>query len=113
MSFKEENNFDKRFNESTRILKKYPEKIPIICERHNNSIPKLDRCKFLVPRNLLISEFMFLLRKRLKLTPDKAVYLFIKNNLVSGSEIILKAYDEYSDDDGFLYISYGGESTFG
>ena len=34
---------------SNRILEKYPERVPVICEKLGNDLPDLDRYKFLVP----------------------------------------------------------------
>lgn len=37
MKFKEEYTFDQRSAESSRVLAKYPDRIPIICERNSRS----------------------------------------------------------------------------
>ena len=97
-------------------MAKYPGKIPIICERDPRSkdIPDIDRKKYLVPDDLSIANFMYVIRKRLKLTPDKSIYLFV-NDLVmpATSQLLSLMYSENCDEDGFLYIKYAGESTFG
>ena len=48
-SFKDKYSFDRRINESTKIIEKYPERIPIIVERFNRSLPDIDRKKYLAP----------------------------------------------------------------
>ena len=97
-------------------MAKYPGKIPIICERDPRSkdIPDIDRKKYLVPNDLSIANFMYVIRKRLKLSPDKSIYLFV-NDLVmpATSQLLSLMYSENCDEDGFLYIKYAGESTFG
>lgn len=114
--FKENHSFKKRFEESKRIMVKYPGRIPIICERDPRSkdIPDIDRKKYLVPDDLSIANFMYVIRKRLKLSPDKSIYLFV-NDLVmpATSQLLSIMYTENCDEDGFLYIKYAGESTFG
>ena len=57
---------------------------------------------------------MYVIRKRLKLSPDKSIYLFV-NDLVmpATSQLLSLMYSENCDEDGFLYIKYAGESTFG
>ena len=97
-------------------MAKYPGKIPIICERDPRSldIPDIDKKKYLVPSDLLISNFMCVIRSRLKLSREKAIYLFINNTILPAScELLTTLYTEYADDDGFLYIKYAGENTFG
>ena len=49
MSFKSKKTFQERVSESYSIMKKYPDKVPIICENYDKSLPKLDRSKYLVP----------------------------------------------------------------
>ena len=108
--------FQKRLDESTRIREKYPERIPIICEKWGNDddVPDIDRKKYLVPNDLSIANFMYVIRKRLKLSSDKGIYLFVDDKVMpTTSAQLSEYYDRYKDADGFLYISYSGESTFG
>ncbi len=60
-----------------------------------------------------MAEFLYVIRSRLKLSPDISIYLFAGENIAPGSQLISQVYDSYADSDGFLYISYHGESTFG
>lgn len=109
-------NFDlkKRKSESLRIKNKYPTRIPIICEKNSQSdVPDLDKNKYLVPPDLTVGQFLYVIRKRIKLTPEKGLFLFIDNTIPPSSEIISKIYKDYQNEDGFLYIIYSGENTFG
>ena len=97
-------------------MAKYPGKIPIICERDPRSfnIPDIDKKKYLVPSDLLLANFIYVIRSRLKLSPDKSIYLFINNTILPAScELLTTLYTDHADDDGFLYIKYAGENTFG
>ena len=78
MSFKSKHKFEKRKDEAHRILQKYPERIPVICEKDPRSrdIPDIDRKKYLVPADLSIANFMYVIRKRIKISPEKSIYLF-------------------------------------
>ena len=114
--FKVKHSFDKRFSESHRILEKYPDKIPVICEkgRVGDDIPDIDRKKYLCPNDISIANFMFVIRKRIKLPSEKSIFLFVNDtNLVPTAALLSQVYEEHKDDDGFLYITYNGESTFG
>ena len=113
-NFKIKHSFEKRFEESKNILEKYPNRIPIICERLTTEIPDIDRSKYLCPDDLSIANFMYVIRKRIKLSPEKSIYLFVDNKVIPATSSVLGViYKMYKDDDGFLYIGYGGESTFG
>ena len=39
--------FEKRKEEAKRILEKYPDRVPVICERVNKTVPDMDKRKFL------------------------------------------------------------------
>lgn len=114
-NYKNKTSFHDRKEESSRIKEKYPDRVPIICERgFGADIPFLDRKKYLVPKDLNIANFLYIIRKRMKLSPDKALFLFCNDScLLPTSCNIASAYAEHQDTDGFLYISYNGESTFG
>lgn len=112
--FKLTHSLDERMKESKRILEKYPDKIPVICERSGSStLPTIDKHKFLVPTDLTIGQFIYVIRKRIKITPQEAIYLFIKGHMPQSSETLETTYGKFRDNDGFLYISYTNENTFG
>ncbi|VDM26088.1 unnamed protein product [Hydatigera taeniaeformis] len=76
-NFKESRSFDERLNDATKIKQKYPDRIPVIVERHPGSqINDLDKHKFLVPNDITVAQFMWIIRKRLQLSPEKALFLF-------------------------------------
>ena len=114
-SFKEKHDFEKRQLDSERIMQKYPYRVPVICERAGmTDIPLIDKNKYLVPTDLLVGQFMYVIRKRLKLDAAKAIFLFINNQVIPPSSVSLGViYEEHKDADGFLYITYSGENTFG
>ena len=111
--FKSKYSFDKRLNESTKIIAKYPDRIPVICERYTKRAPKLDRKKYLCPSDLTIGNFMYIIRQRMKLEPEKALYIFVGGSFVQCSSLLSTVYHHNKDDDGFLYVQYDIESTFG
>ena len=76
--------------------------------------PKLDRNKYLVPQDITMGEFMFVIRKRMNLSPEKSIYMFVGNeSLAPVSHTMGMIYDHHKDNDQFLYIRYSSESTFG
>jgi len=110
--------FEDRENESREIIDKYPSRIPLIIEKlenkNDNVIPDIDKNKYLVPDDLTVSQLMYVIKKRLKLTPDKALFIFCGDGkLLSSSYTMRYIYQNYKDKDGFVYIVYSGESTFG
>lgn len=113
-SFKEEHPLEKRQAEALRIREKYPDRIPVIVEKSERSdIPDIDKKKYLVPSDLTVGQFVYVIRKRIQLNPEKAIFIFVKNLLPPTAALMMTVYDEHKDEDGFLYIQYSGESTFG
>ncbi|KAE8990985.1 hypothetical protein PR001_g21352 [Phytophthora rubi] len=81
-SFKKEHPFEKRQAEAQRIRFKYSDRIPVICEKADRSdIPDIDKKKYLVPADLTVGQFVYVIRKRIKLSPEKAIFIFINNVL--------------------------------
>ncbi|KAI7900249.1 autophagy protein Atg8 ubiquitin like protein [Cokeromyces recurvatus] len=113
-SFKQKYSFDTRKKESERIRQKYPDQVPVICEKIiKNDISTVDKKKYLVPVDLTIGQFIYVIRKRIKLSPEKAIFIFINGILPPVSETMKVVFNKYKDEDGFLYIKYSGENTFG
>ncbi|KAK6932300.1 Autophagy protein Atg8 ubiquitin-like [Dillenia turbinata] len=105
-SFKSEHPFEKRQAEASRIREKYPDRIPVIVEKAEKSgIPDIDKKKYLVPADLTVGQ--------IKLSAEKAIFVFVKNILPPTAAIMSAIYEENKDEDGFLYMTYSGENTFG
>jgi GABA(A) receptor-associated protein len=114
--FKDKHTYEKRKDESDKIRAKYPDRVPIVCEvshKDRNTLI-LDRSKYLVPKDITICQFMHVIRKRIKLSPENALYIFNENSeLPLSSELIGNYYYKYQNLDGFLYFSISLENTFG
>jgi GABA(A) receptor-associated protein len=116
MDFKLKNNFKERCDESTRVLLKYPDRIPIICERTtklNLNLPYIDKNKYLVSPNITIGQFIYIIRKRIKINETQTLYFFINNTIPSSNQLLYQIYTIHKNKDGFLYITYTLENTFG
>lgn len=73
---------EKRKAEAERIRQKYPDRIPVICEKVEKSdIPTIDKKKYLVPADLTVGQFVYVIRKRIKLSPEKAIFIFVEEIL--------------------------------
>lgn len=112
--FTEERPFDVRVAEASKIRAKYPDRIPVICERAERSeIPEIDKKKYLVPVDLTVGQFVYVIRNRIKLPPEQAVFVFINDVMPPTASLMSAIYEEQKSADGFLYITYSGENTFG
>jgi len=113
-SFKTEHPLERRKAEAERIRSKYPDRIPVICEKADKSdIPDIDKKKYLVPQDLTVGQFMYVIRKRIRLPPERAIFIFVGTVIPQQASLMSTIYEEAKDADGFLYITYSGENTFG
>jgi GABA(A) receptor-associated protein len=114
-SFKTKHSFENRLKEGNRILSKYPDKLPVICERSKSEkvIADIDKHKYLIPVELTLGQFIYVIRKRLNLGPNHALFLLIEGNSPSHSTLMSELYSKYKSNDQYLYITYAAENTFG
>jgi GABA(A) receptor-associated protein len=115
-SFKQEFCYDDRWQEAHRVLHRFPDRIPIICERYDYydyECPNIDKRKYLVPKNLTIGQFLLVIRKRIKIEPEKAIYFIVNQTIPPSTSTLLDIYNQHKDLDGFLYIKYTYENVFG
>ena len=105
---------EERKKECERIRGKYPDRIPVICEKaFNSSIAQVDKRKFLVPMDLTVGQFLYVIRGRMKLRADEALFVFVGGHLPPTGGSMQELYEKHRSEDGFLYLTYNGENTFG
>ena len=79
----------------------------VICEKVEKSdIATIDKKKYLVPSDLTVGQFVYVIRKRIKLSPEKAIFIFVDEVLPPTAALMSSIYEEHKDEDGFLYITY-------
>ncbi|KAK1163343.1 Gamma-aminobutyric acid receptor-associated protein [Acipenser ruthenus] len=106
--------FEVRRAEGEKIRAKYPDKIPIIVEKAPKSrVAELDKKKYLVPSDLTVGQFCFLIRKRIELRAEEALFFFVNNVLPPSSATMGQVYEEHHEEDFFLYLAYSNESVYG
>jgi GABA(A) receptor-associated protein len=103
-----------RIRETTKIREKYPERVPIIVKKTAGSnLNDIDKNKYLAPVDMTLSQFIVIIRKRIKIEADQAIFVFVENILPPLTSTMAYLYEHMKNEDGYLYIYYNGESTFG
>ncbi|NP_001275429.1 autophagy-related protein 8i-like [Solanum tuberosum] len=113
-TFKDEFSYEERLAESRDIIAKYPDRVPVVAERYSKTdLPEMEKKKYLVPRDMSVGQFIHILSGRLHLAPGKALFVFVNNTLPQTTSLIETVYESSKDKDGFLYMCYSSEKTFG
>jgi len=113
--------------EATNIREKYPDRVPVICERspYSTGIPEITKKKFIVPGSMLCGEFKYMIHKKLSQADggnglvgrrggsEQTIYIFLNGLAPKTSAPLSELYEKFRADDGFLYIKYGAENTLG
>lgn len=97
------------------VLRKYPTKVPVMVQKDIRCtlIADLPKRKFIVPKDLQISDFLYYIRRQLQVPEFESIFIFVNDSLPSLNHTIGMLYEEEKDNDGFLYLYFTTESTFG
>ena len=104
-----------RAKEAACIRERYPQRVPVICERHAEctALPEMSKRKFLVPFDMTVGQFLYVIRKRLHVNANVAMFFFVGGTLPPNSALIRDVHNTLGAADGFLYVKYTSENAFG
>ena len=107
--------FDSRCKISEQILRKYPDRVPVIIRTDFPKEVILHKTKFLAPRDMSLGHIYAEVRGHLTgVTPETALFLVLSGNYAPTISMDMQSlYDRYKDKDGFLYFTACLENTFG
>ena len=116
----QEQSLQKRQRRAQEIRSKYPNRYPIMVDRLNGDDPKLDRHKFLVPSEFNVGQLIYVVRTRMKIRPEIALYFFSYDPFtkqttgsLTPSMDVSQLFIENCSNDHYLYIGYTSETAFG
>jgi len=93
--------------------------IPVICEGDfikdaNKGTNKGDFLKYLVSPTLTVAEFIFFIRKNLRIKSNEGLFVLFNGEFaVPATRQMTEVYEEYKDPSGFLYVAVMKENVFG
>jgi hypothetical protein len=116
--YQKDKSFDERKKESKIAMEKHPNNVPVYVMSKSINIKK---SKYLIPKNMSVLRLVSTLRTKHELKGHEAMYLYFENSKSPNKQLILpvtsrvmfEAYEDYADEDGFLYAFIEREATFG
>jgi len=101
---------------ATRIIDKYPTRLPVLVYRAEGAteVPLIDKHKFLVPKDITLGQMMIIIRRRVELRSEQALFLYVDGIIPVASDLMGAVYKRHVDPKTlFLTLEYAGESVFG
>uniref|UniRef100_A0A914DN69 Autophagy-related protein n=1 Tax=Acrobeloides nanus TaxID=290746 RepID=A0A914DN69_9BILA len=116
LPYKQRIKFCCRRSEYFTIHQKYSDKIALIVEKFKSEkrLPDLVRCQFVVPRNTTVGQLQHIIRQKIGDNRNMPVYILVANKeLPSLTTTMASLHERFHDEDGFLYIAFSSEDSFG
>jgi len=103
---------------SETILDRYENRVPIILEAGDRRLVQAGTVNYqrqIMMRDTRIQDLIVSLKQKLgdQFRPTDSLFIYADNRILNGFTTIGKAYDQYRDEDGFLYLTYTTQETFG
>jgi GABA(A) receptor-associated protein len=100
---------------SRKIVEQYPDRVPVIVEKDPRArLNDIDKKKFLAPADISVAKFIGEIRKHIQLGRQESLFVFVADNVMpQPNSTMSQVYAQHKDEDGFLYIIYSAENSFG
>ena len=112
-SYRERTSVAERQAEAGRVRAVHPDRVPVLLLPASPACPPCAHDRFLVPRDLTVAQFAYVVRKRIKLQREQALFLHVDGRLAPGTDSLGTLDARHRGEDGFLAITYALENTFG
>ena len=103
-------------DEFLRLSQNHPDRIPIFVRKARScksDIPEVPKSKFLVPKMLTVGQFVYIIRRQIKLSAESALFFFVEGTLPTTNMTMVELYQQHKQSDGSLHVEYTSESVFG
>lgn len=103
-----------KISDIERIRRKYPDRVPVFINKDQScTLPMITKTKFLTPQDISVAQFVYVIRRWIKLKPEEAIFLYIDNTIPSSNLTMGELYHKYKNAEGALNMTYSSENTFG
>ena len=113
--YKDNYDIETRKKKSEELLKKYPNRVPVVLETSPNShLKKLQKKHYLLPKNRKFFDFHIGVRKLFELSNEQSLFLISNHHILNTDRTIGEIYNLFKDkEDNILYIHIYDEIIYG
>jgi hypothetical protein len=106
---------EERQKKCLELRRKFPGRIPVYIDKSETSKlkPTDGIKKFLAPGDVTTSGLLYIIRKRINLDNQQALFFFINNELPPSNMTVTELYDRFVKNGDIMFITYCEEATFG
>ena len=99
---------------ASTVREKYRDRIPVFVDRATSKDPHSKKCKYIIEATTTFGALMAVIRKQVIVPAGAALFIYTLNHhMIPVSSLIITVYNDFKSDDGFLYVLYTMENTFG
>ena len=103
---------EKRSQMSKKYLTENKKRIPILIKNNIKTL-ELGKIKYLIPNRYKVSNLLKKIKSSLKLDSKDSIFLSINKIMLNSNLDMMKVYEKYKADDGFLYVDVNLLHSFG
>lgn len=107
---------EERIKLSQSLREDFPKSIPTIVQRSDTetSLQQIDKRHFLVPQDMTLGNLVGIIAARLGIYSNNSLWMYASRYpLTNRSETMTEIYNRFRETDGFLYLTYKGQESFG
>ena len=114
-SFVHSLSLETRLQVSNKIKELYPDCVPVLVGKgETKTTPSTPKNKIVVSADARFGSFAHGIRKSIPgIDSHTAIIFFVNGVVICPSSTLQELYDKYKSADGFLYVTYTCENTFG
>lgn len=97
-------------------MRKYPTRVAvwIAVAPDEKNLHNLDRHKYLIERDMTMAQVVYIIRNKMVLEKSMALFVMVGDGVLPPSSASVgDMYEAHHDKDGYLYVTYRCERTFG
>lgn len=116
MTFETQFSLESRKTCADALLKQRKGFIPVIIQPYPRCTVKMSKTKFLVSQDHTFSSLIYNIRSEYmkNLRNPETIYFFVNGTILVQPFVLLgQLYEKHKNEDGFLYIYYNIENSFG